>query len=71
MTTLEDQVQQLPKLQKISLMERLWADLSTEREGFEPPAWHAGELEATERRIETGKEYFEDWSEAKRKLRES
>jgi hypothetical protein len=71
MATLEEQILKLPRLQKISLMEKIWADLCQEGEQFEPPAWHAHELEETERRIEEGKEHFEDWSEAKRKLRES
>jgi len=71
MATLEEQAGKLPKLQKISLMEKLWADLSADSEGLEPPEWHASELEATERRIKEGKEHFEDWNEAKRKLRES
>ncbi len=71
MATLEEQALKLPKLQKISLMEKLWADLSQESDPVEPPAWHAHELEETERRLEEGREHFEDWSEAKRKLRES
>jgi hypothetical protein len=71
MTTLEEQVMKLPKLQKVSLMEKIWADFSQEGDSFEPPEWHARELEETERRLEEGKEHFEDWNEAKRKLRES
>lgn len=69
--TLEEQILKLPKLQKISLMETIWADLSQPGELFEPPAWHAQELEETASRIEEGKEHFEDWSEAKRRLSES
>jgi hypothetical protein len=71
MTTLEEQVMKLPKLEKVSLMEKIWADFSKEGTSFEPPEWHARELEETERQIEEGKEHFEDWNEAKRKLRES
>jgi hypothetical protein len=71
MTKLEEQVMKLPKLQKVSLMEKIWADFSQEGDPFEPPEWHARELEETERRVEEGKEHFEDWNDAKRKLRES
>lgn len=71
MDTLEEQILKLPKLQKISLMEKIWVDLSQEGDQFESPAWHARELDETERRVKDGKEHFEDWSEAKRKLRES
>jgi len=71
MATLEEEILKLPKLQKISIMEKLWADLSQEGDQYEPPTWHSHELEETERRVEKGKESFEDWSEAKRRLRES
>jgi hypothetical protein len=71
MATLEEQIRKLHKLQKISLMEKIWADLSQEGDPIQPPAWHAHELEETERQVEEGKEHFEDWSEAKRRLRES
>ena len=52
-------------------MEKIWADFSQEEDSFQSPDWHARELEETEHRIEEGKEQFEDWSEAKRRLRES
>ena len=71
MTALEKQILDLPKLQKISMMEKLWADLSKEEDRFEVPEWHARELEKTEQRLAEGKEQFEDWTEAKRKLRNS
>ncbi len=71
MPTLEEEILKLPKLQKISLMEKLWTDLSQANDQFGSPAWHSLELEETERRVEEGKEHFEDWSEAKRRLRES
>ena len=71
MATLEEEILKLPKLQKINIMEKIWADLSQNDDQFEPPTWHSDELEETERRVEEGKEHFEDWSEAKRRLRES
>ncbi|MEX2607146.1 MAG: addiction module protein [Kiritimatiellia bacterium] len=70
MTTIEAEVMKLPKLQKVSLMERIWADFCQEENSFEPPEWHALELEETERLLEEGKEHFEDWSDAKKRLRE-
>ena len=71
MARLEEEILKLSKLQKISLMEKIWAALSKEDDQFEPPAWHSRELDETERRVEEGKEHFEDWSEAKQRLRES
>lgn len=71
MTALEEQILKLPKAQKISLMESLWSDLSQGVEAFEVPDWHLKALDETEKRIEEGKEQFEDWAEVKRKLRDA
>ena len=71
MTALEKQIHELPSLEKIRIMEQIWADLSKESGSFTPPDWHLDELEKTEQRIAEGKEYFEDWSEVKRKLGEA
>ena len=68
MTTLQKEVQRLPKAEKISLMEQIWTELSSETDPLDMPEWHAAELESTEKRIDAGKETFEDWSEVKVKL---
>lgn len=71
MNALEEQALKLPKTQKISLMETLWSDLTKDAAGFSPPDWHLNELEKTEQRLAAGEETFEDWSEAKRRMREA
>ena len=71
MTALEEEILKLPRLEKISLMEQLWVDLSQKAERFDVPAWHATQLEETEQRLKNGEEHFEDWSEAQRKLRKA
>lgn len=71
MTALDEQISKLSKLQKISIMERIWSELSSDVDGFEAPEWHKRELEQTEQRLAEGKERFEDWAEVKRRLRDS
>ena len=69
MTSLEKEVQNLPKLQKISLMEQLWSEISQDAHLIEIPDWHIKELELTEKRIKEGKEHFIDWELAKEAIR--
>jgi len=66
--TIQEQVLQLPKNEKIIMMEALWTDLSCQP--FDPPAWHMDVLKDTEKAIAEGKEQFIDWDEAKKLLRE-
>ncbi len=69
MTVIEEQALKLSRTEKISLMERLWSDLTGQPDHFEIPAWHVNELEETERNLSEGKERFLDWDEVKRELR--
>ena len=62
-------VRQLPRSEKLRLMETLWEDLSRPDHEFESPAWHANELAETEQRLAEGKEQVLDWEAAKKKLR--
>jgi len=62
-------VRQLPRSEKLRLMETLWEELSRPENEFESPAWHAHELAETERRLAEGKEQVMDWEAAKKKLR--
>jgi hypothetical protein len=71
MTALEEEILKLPRLEKISLMEQLWVNLSQKAERFEIPDWHRTQLEETEQRLKNGEEQFEDWTEAKQKLRDA
>jgi hypothetical protein len=69
MTALEEEILKLPKLQKISIMERIWADLSQDEDQVEIPNWHHAELEKAEKGVAEGTEKFEDWDEVKKRLR--
>jgi hypothetical protein len=64
-----ESVRQLPRSEKLKLMETLWEELSRPDDQFESPAWHAKKLAATERRLAEGKEQMLDWEVAKEALR--
>jgi hypothetical protein len=63
------EIQQMPRQEKLRLMEMLWADLSRDETEFESPAWHADVLRETAERRARGEETLLDWEEAKAKLR--
>ncbi len=62
-------VRQLPRSDKLKLMETLWEELSRPESEFESPPWHAKELAETERRLAEGREQVLEWETAKKKLR--
>ena len=62
-------IQQLPRREKLRLMEALWADLSREEGELESPGWHADTLRETAERAARGKEESFNWEQAKAKLR--
>jgi hypothetical protein len=64
-----DTVRQMPRSEKLKLMETLWEELSHPDSEFDSPAWHAEELAKTERRLAEGKEQVMDWEKAKKALR--
>ena len=63
-------IHELPRSEKLKLMETLWEDLSRSETEFESPAWHADELAKTEKRLAEGKEQVMDWGTAKKALRD-
>ena len=69
MLALEKEIQNLSKIEKISIMEKIWADLTKNEESIEIPNWHIQTLEETENRIKEGKEHFLDWESAKEAIR--
>ena len=60
---------QLPRAEKLRLMEALWTDLSLREADIESPAWHEEALRETEAREAAGQEAPGDWEDAKRQLR--
>lgn len=64
-------IQELPKNEKLMIMEYLWKDLFEENDELESPEWHKSTLAETEKRVEYGQEELFDWTDAKRQLRKS
>ena len=69
MLALEKEIQNLSKIEKISIMEKIWSDLTKNEDSIEIPDWHIQALEETEKRIKEGKEHFLDWESAKEAIR--
>ena len=54
--------------QKISLMERIWADLSKRPEELPSTAWHGDVLERRRQSVLNGETDFENWDDVKKRL---
>jgi len=63
------ELRQLPRREKLQIVEALWSDLADEDSRFQSPTWHGEELRKTEEDFKLGKVQAMDWEEAKRKLR--
>jgi hypothetical protein len=63
------EIQQLPRQEKLKLMEMLWVELSRDEAELESPVWHADALRETAERRARGEETVLDWDLAKEKLR--
>jgi len=55
---------------KLMALEQIWSDLERTPEEVPSPAWHADVLHAREDRVRDGVSKFEDWDDAKRRIRE-
>lgn len=64
-----EEILQLPKLEKLRVMELLWEDLVSAPDEIASPDWHSSVLAETEKRVADGKEVAVDWSAAKELLR--
>ena len=65
----EVDVRSLSKIEKLRLIETLWADLSMEDAAIASPQWHQDALHEAERLHAEGKATFSAWSEAKERIR--
>lgn len=63
------EIQQMPRQEKLRLMELLWTELSREESELDSPAWHGSALRETTERLARGEEQMLDWTEAKARLR--
>lgn len=62
-------VKALSKVDKLRLLEALWADLTGDGADPDSPPWHQQVLEETDRLHAEGKASFSDWGEAKARVR--
>jgi hypothetical protein len=60
---------QLSFVQKLNLMEALWADLSRDERKLKSPAWHETVLKDREKAFMAGKVTVSDWEQAKRRIK--
>ena len=63
------EIQQMPRQEKLRLMETLWDDLSRDEAELQSPAWHEAALAETQQRLANGQEQVLDWEQAKTELR--
>jgi hypothetical protein len=63
------EIQQMPRQEKLRLMEALWEDLSRDEAELESPPWHETALTETQQRLANGQEKVLDWEQAKADLR--
>ena len=63
------ELRQLPRREKLQIVESLWSDLSADESLVQSPSWHGEELRKTEEDFKLGKVQVIDWETAKRNLR--
>ncbi len=63
------EIKHLTREEKLRMVDALWADLLSEEEFLESPAWHKAALQETEQRLEEGQERVLDWQTAKKEMR--
>lgn len=63
------ELRKLSSVEKMKIIEMLWADVAADEAAFESPAWHEEELRKTEADFAAGKVEVLDWEDAKRELR--
>ncbi len=61
-----DDIRQLPKDEKLRLMELIWSDLTATDDNLISPGWHGDVLKETAERVAAGEELPVDWAQAKR-----
>jgi putative addiction module component len=62
-------LKKMSRAEKLRALEAIWADLSQDEDQFESPSWHEEALRDAEHAVKTGKAKFNNWEEAKNRLR--
>jgi putative addiction module component (TIGR02574 family) len=66
----DQSIEKMSVVEKLALMERLWADLSRQSEDVPSPQWHGTILAERLAAVREGRTDFVDWEVAKRRLRD-
>ena len=56
-------------MEKLKIIEMLWADLAADADSWASPAWHVEKLRKTEAAFAAGEVEVLDWQAAKKELR--
>ncbi len=56
-------------LEKLQIMEAVWASLLEETKEVESPRWHKQALDEADKRFADGSEGIHDWADVKNELR--
>ena len=67
---IELEIEKMTLEEKLRAMETLWADLSRNDQNIQSPPWHEQILKERDQRVESGREKFQSWEDAKRELRD-
>jgi len=63
------ELRQLPRREKLQIVESLWSDLAAEESLVQSPSWHGEELRKTEEDLKLGNIRPVNWGASKKKLR--
>jgi len=71
MNRIEVPIAQLSFIQKLDLMEMLWAGMAVNEKDLESPAWHGEILNEREAALNAGKATVSSWDEAKKTIKKN
>jgi len=66
----QSEIRQMPFPEKLSLLEALWIELSSEPDQIDIPQWHKDILDERMREAESGSVEIIDWEVAKQQIKE-
>ena len=71
MSRFEFPITQLSFIQKLDLMEMLWADMIANEKNMESPNWHKAILDDRENALDAGTITVSNWEEAKERVKKN
>lgn len=65
------EIRQMSLLEKVALLETVWAELSADPANVEIPQWHQDLLDQRETDLQTGRDTILDWETAKIQIQQA